>query len=80
MSDGCNKLKKLSTQKLLYRRCHSVISHSNMTSSKNQMASSMQQFCIDSNIMLNGVRKCSQTGNQKQKKNETFVNVNIHLL
>lgn len=29
---------------------------------KHQMASSMQQFCIDSNIMVNTARKCSFSG------------------
>lgn len=33
---------------------------------KNQMASSMQQFCIDSNIMVNTARKCSFSGKKKQ--------------
>lgn len=33
----------------------------------NQMATSMQKFCIDSNIMLNTARKCSITGNKKEK-------------
>lgn len=35
---------------------------------KNQRPSSVQQFCIDSNIMVNSARKCSFSGKKKRKQ------------
>lgn len=74
MSDRCKKSTKLSVKKKKLRRCHLVINEgSNSTTSnaiiKNQMATTMQKFCIDSNIMLNTARKCSLTGNKKKQSN-----------
>lgn len=40
----------------------------NVIMAKNQMSSSMQQFCIDSNVMANTARKCSLTGKKQQCK------------
>lgn len=45
------------------RRRHFVMNDKNGgVNAKNQMPTSMQKFCIDSNIMLNTARKCSLTG------------------
>lgn len=47
------------------RRRHFVMADKNGTNAKNQMPTTMQKFCIDSNIMLNTARKCSLTGNKR---------------
>lgn len=78
MSDRCKKWTKLSAKKKKYRRCHFIMNEGNSSNGdastnaivQNQMATSMQKFCIDSNIMLNTARKCSITGNKKRNKNE----------
>lgn len=65
MSDRCKKAKKLSAKKKKYRRCQltNVMSEPTNSSAGNHAATTMQKFCIDSNIMLNTARKCSITGN-----------------
>lgn len=51
----------------------SVIACSNCAiSAKNQMASSMQQFCTDSNIVVNTARKCSFPGKEKTTATTIF--------
>lgn len=42
---------------------------------KNQMSSSMQQFCIDSNIMVNAARKCSLSGKKQKKVKHVFSDI-----
>lgn len=72
MSDRCKKSKKLSVKKKKLRRCHFVMNEGSNSATesnviiKNQMATTMQKFCIDSNIMLNTARKCSLTGNKNK--------------
>lgn len=64
MSDRSKTAKKLSAKKKKYQRCHFIMSEQqNSSAGTNHMATSMQKFCIDSNIMLNAARKCSITGN-----------------
>ncbi|XP_055317166.1 bromodomain-containing protein DDB_G0270170 isoform X2 [Sitodiplosis mosellana] len=75
MSDRCKKSTKLSAKKKKYQRCQYVMNEGNSASVddnnaivKNQMATSMQKFCIDSNIMLNTARKCSITESHKRRR------------
>lgn len=80
MGDKCNKTRKLSAKKTKHQRCYFQMNKtsgaggggggdsSNVIIAKNQMASSMQQFCIDSNIMVNTARRCSLTGKEKNPR------------
>lgn len=80
MSDKWNKTRELSEKRQTSNKkfsnektCETEAGGSsdstcNAIMARNQMSSSMQQFCLDSNLIVNTARKCSLAGNKYEKK------------